>query len=77
MTHREAVDLSAVLHEMLGVPGIWRAVCEGGHEDLIRGAAQRLTDCVSAHWEENGCTFNGGRDGMTFPETCEAARRPA
>ena len=75
MTHREAIDLSTVLQEILGVPAIWRAIREGGHKDLILGSARRLEDCLVAHWKENGCSFDAGRNGMTFPDTCEAARR--
>ena len=75
MTHREAIDLSVILQEILGVPAIRRAIREGGHEDLTLAAGRRLEGCVAAHWQENGCTFDTGRDGMTFPDTCEAARR--
>lgn len=74
MTHREAIDLSVILSEILGVPGIWKVVRDGGHEDLVREASRSLKDGLLAHWRENGCTFDGGRDGMNFPETCEAAR---
>lgn len=74
MSHQEAIDLSVVLQEVLGVPSIWKVIREGGHEDLILQAAGRLKSSLAAHWEENGCSFDQGRDGMIFPETCDAAR---
>jgi hypothetical protein len=73
MTHREAVALSVILQEF-GAPSVWQAVCGGGHEGIILGAKRRLEDCLSAHWQENGCSFDAGRDGMQFPDACEAAR---
>ena len=73
MSHREAVDLSVILQEMCAPPMVL-AVRDGGHEDFVRPARRRLEECLTAHWRENGCTFDGGRDGMTFPDTCEAAR---
>lgn len=74
MTHREAVDLSSILMEF-GAPPVWRGVQAGGHEDLVLPQIRRLTECVADHWKENGCTFDAGRDGMTFPGTCDAAQK--
>ena len=75
MTHPEAIDLSTILQEILGVPAVWQAIRAGGHEDLVLGAGRRLQGCVADHWRENGCSFDAGRDGMHFPEACEAAQR--
>ncbi len=74
MTHREAVDLAAILMEF-GAPPVWQGVCAGRHEDIVQPRLKRLTDCVAAHWRENGCSFDAGRDGMIFPDTCDAAQK--
>lgn len=71
MTHREAIDLSVVLTEVMAH---WNVVEDTGHGDLARPSAERLLESLGAHWEENGCSFDAGRDGMTFPEACQDAQ---